>query len=157
MFMGDPTEALRLIGQRIRPGGLVAFHEWSARVNAAAASVDLPVVASVQELMSKAFERSGARLEIGSELYWRMLDAGLEPEGSPLAEIAVHVGQDYVGYRRWASMAHSMLPKIVQYGLATVGEVLHALDQIRDELLAVRGWVPLSWLMIGQWARKPPS
>ena len=26
---------------------------------------------------------------------------------------------------------------------------------LRDELLAARDVVPLSWLMIGQWARKP--
>jgi hypothetical protein len=155
MFMRDPTAALRLIVERVRPGGIVAFHEWDARVTTAAA-MNQPVLARFQGLIARTFELSGARLEIGAELYWRMLDAGLEPEPRPLAEIAVRMGQDDIAYRRWALFARSMLPKIVEYGLATEKDVLDTVDhRLRDELLAARGFTPLSWVMIGQWGRKP--
>jgi len=49
-----------------------------------------------------------------------------------------------------------MLPKIVEYGLGTEEEIRHRVEHdLRDELLAGTGLVPLSWLMIGQWARVP--
>lgn len=155
MFMSDPTAALRLIAERVRPGGVVAFHEWVGRIPSA---INQPVLASLQHLLSTTFACSGARLDIGAELYWRMLDAGLKPEPRPLAEIAVDGEQGALAYRRWALIAQSLLPKIVEYGLATEEEVLHTVEQeLRNELLTTRGLTPLSWLMIGQWARKPMS
>jgi hypothetical protein len=49
-----------------------------------------------------------------------------------------------------------MLPKIVEYGLAAEVAVLDIVErQLRDELMDACGLIPLSWLMIGQWARKP--
>ena len=86
-----------------------------------------------------------------------MLDAGLEPDPSPLAEIAVRMGNGEVGYRRWALFVRSILPKIVEYGVATEKEMLDILDQLRAELVPARGFAPLSWLMIAQWARKPDT
>jgi len=155
MFMSDPTATLRLIAEHIRPGGIVAFHEVDARMTVAAETT-YPVLARFQRLIAQTFERSGARLEIGAELYLRMLDAGLEPEPRPLAEIAVVMGQGEAAYRRWALFARSMLPKMVEYGLATEKHILDIVDhQLRDELFSARGLVPLNWLMIGQWARKP--
>ena len=118
MFITEPTEALEHIAKHVRLGGIVAFHEFDARVTTAVA-MNQPILARLQELLARTFERSGAHLEIGSELYWRMLSLGLEPEPRPLAEFAVHMGKGEVAYRRWALFARSMLPKIVEYGLAT--------------------------------------
>jgi ubiquinone/menaquinone biosynthesis C-methylase UbiE len=155
MYMGDPTVALRLIAERLRPGGIVAFHEWDARVTTASA-INQPVLTRLQDLIAQTFERSGAHLGIGAELFWRMLDASLVPEPRPLLEIAVHMGRDDVAYRRWATMARSMLPKIVEYGIAIEEEVLNLIgDHLRDELDTAREARPLSWLMFGQWAWKP--
>jgi len=114
------------------------------------------VLASFQDLLGKTFERSGARLDMGAELGDHMRDAGLEPESRPLAEINVCIGENAVAYRRWALFARSMLPKIVEYGLAEEREVLDTIEgALRNELMHARGPVPTSWLMIGQWARKP--
>jgi len=33
--------------------------------------------------------------------------------------------------------------------------MLEILDQLHAELVPTRGFVPLSWLLIAQWARKP--
>src|SRR5262245_17078785 len=108
MDIGCGVAALRLIAERVRPDGVVAFHEWALGISTT--SANQPVLASFQNLISKAFERSGARVEIGAELYARMQDAGLEPEPRPLAEIAVCMDQGAVAYRRWALFARSMLP-----------------------------------------------
>jgi hypothetical protein len=49
-----------------------------------------------------------------------------------------------------------MLPKIVEYGLGTEEEIRRSVEHdLREELLAATGLAPLSWLMIGQWARVP--
>jgi len=157
MFMKDPTAALLAIADRVRPGGIIAFHEWAARIGTASPT-DQPVLLALQDLIAATFERSGARLEIGAELQWRMRDAGLDPERGPLAEVAVCVGQGAVGYRRWALFARSVLPKMVEYGLAEEEEVIDTVERrLRDELMDARGLVPLSWLMVGQWARKPQA
>jgi ubiquinone/menaquinone biosynthesis C-methylase UbiE len=155
MFMSDPTAAIRLIADKVRPGGVVALHEWAAATLPAPAP-KLPLLAAFQTLLAKAFERSGARLDTGAELYWRMREAGLEPEPRPLAEVQVCLDQNAIAYRRWALFARSMLPKIVEYGLASERDVLDTVEgSLRDELMHTRDPVPLSWLMIGQWAHKP--
>jgi hypothetical protein len=118
--------------------------------------MNLPILASFQNLISLTFERSGARLNIGAELYQRMQEAGLEVDLRPLAEVAVCVRQSEIAYRRWASFGRSMLPKICEYGIAMERDVMDTLEQrLRKELNDARGLLPLSWFMVGQWARKP--
>src|SRR5712692_11892566 len=95
MYMSDPTAALQQIAERIRPGGVVAFHEVDARGTAAPA-MSHSVLASLQGILVRTFERYGARLDIGTELYSRMLDASLEPNPKPLVEIAVLMGHCHV-------------------------------------------------------------
>jgi len=155
MFMHDATEALRLFAERVRPGGILAFCEQVASVTATPAGQQ-PVLTALLTLFTSAFERSGARPDIGAELYSRMRDAGLQPDPRPLAEFVLCPARDPVAYRRWALFARSMLPKIVEYGLGAEEEIRHAVEHdLRDELLAATGLAPLSWLMIGQWARVP--
>jgi hypothetical protein len=77
----------------VRPGGVVAFCEWRARPTTTASAPDQPALASLLEVLGETFKRSGANLEIGAELFWRMRDAGLEPDPNPLAEIAFRMDQ----------------------------------------------------------------
>ena len=154
MYMSDPTAALRQIAERVTPGGIVAFHEWDARISPAA-EMNQPVLAELQRLIALTFQRSGASLDIGATLYECMRAAELAPERRPLAEIALHMGQDEVGYRRWAQFVPSLLPKMVEYGLATEDQMHDLIEHgLRDELVGTPGPMSLSWLMIGQWAHK---
>jgi ubiquinone/menaquinone biosynthesis C-methylase UbiE len=155
MFMPDPTKALRLFAKRVRRGGILAFCEQVASVTAMPAGQQ-PVLAALLALFTSTFQRSGARPDIGAELYPRMRDAGLQPDPRPLAELVLRPARDTGAYRRWALFARSMLPRIVEYGLGTEEEIRHSVEHdLREELLATTGLVPLSWLMIGQWARVP--
>jgi SAM-dependent methyltransferase len=155
MFMHDPTQALRSFAERVRPGGIIAFCEQAASVTATSAAQQ-PALAALLALFTSAFRRSGARPDIGAELYSRMRDAGLQPHPRPLAEFVLHPANDTLTYRRWVLFAYSTLPKIVEYGLGTEEDVLRSVEHdLREELLAATGLVPLSWLMIGQWARVP--
>jgi SAM-dependent methyltransferase len=155
MFLPDPTEALRSFAERVRPGGILAFCEQAASVTAASDDSQ-PALAALLALFTSVFERSGAQPNIGIELYSRMRDAGLEPDPRPLAEFVLHPARDTLAYRRWAQFARSMLPKIVEHRLGTEEQVRHRIEHdLREELRAATGIVPLSWLMIGQWARVP--
>jgi ubiquinone/menaquinone biosynthesis C-methylase UbiE len=154
MFMNDPTDALRRIADRVRPGGILAFHEWAAS-EGGVSTVTHPALADLQRLIEETFERSEARLDIGTEMHGWMVEAGLAPTSRPLAEFAVTSDREGVGYRRWALFARSLLPKIVEYGLSAEGSVETLLARVREELSASRSVIPLTWLMIGQWARKP--
>jgi len=152
MYLHDPTEALRLFAERVRPGGILAFCEMTSVTATSAAQQ--PVLAELLALFTSAFERSGARPDIGAEMYSRMRDAGLLPDPRPLAEVVLCPARDTVAYRRWALFARSMLPKIVEYGLGAEDEIRRRVEHdLREELLAGTGLVPLSWLTIGQWAR----
>jgi ubiquinone/menaquinone biosynthesis C-methylase UbiE len=156
MYMSDASAALRRFAKHLRPGGIAVFHEWVGSVHGVS-STQQPLLAFLLELLSATFVRSGASVSIGAELYWRMLDAGLEPEPQPMTEISFNTGRDTPRPRRWALFARSLLPKAIEYGLATGAEVnIDTLEpRLRDEFLAARGVMPLTYLMIGQWARKP--
>jgi SAM-dependent methyltransferase len=155
MFLPDPTEALRSFARRVRPGGILAFCEQVASVTGTPAG-HLPVLAALLALFTSAFQRSGARPDVGAESYSRMRDAGLQPHPRPLAEFVLCPAHDTLAYRRWALFARSMLPKIVEYGLGTEEEIQHSIEHdLRNELRAATGLVPLSWLMISQWAHVP--
>ena len=154
MYVSDLTTALRLIAERVRPGGIVGFHEWDARV-ATASLESQPALAHLQDIIVRTFARSGARVGIGSELYRRMLDAGLEPDPRPLAEVAGTMAEYDAVCRRWTLMVRSMLPKIVEYDIASEQEIQELLRHLADELRRSPDHKPLSWLMIGQWGRKP--
>ena len=155
MFLHDPTQALRLFAERVRAGGILAFCEQAASVTATSDTTQ-PVLAALLALFTSVFQRSGARPDIGAELYSRMRDAGLQPDPRPLAEFVLHPARDPLTYRRWALFTRSMLPKIIDYGLSTEEEVRHRVEHdLREELSTATGLAPLSWLMIGQWARVP--
>ena len=155
MFLHDPTQALRLFAERVRAGGILAFCEQAASVTATSDTTQ-PVLAALLALFTSVFQRSGARPDIGAELYSRLRDAGLQPDPRPLAEFVLHPARDPLTYRRWALFTRSMLPKIIDYGLSTEEEVRHRVEHdLREELSTATGLAPLSWLMIGQWARVP--
>jgi ubiquinone/menaquinone biosynthesis C-methylase UbiE len=157
MYQTDATDALRRIASKVRPGGIVAFQELASGAIAWQLS-QLPLFASVVRWVRGAFAASGAHVNLGLELYWRMRDAGLTPHPSPLAEAPLEVGPESSTYTRWASLARSLAPRIVEYGLATEVEMdLDTLEQrLRDEALAARATVPsFSGLVVGQWARRP--
>lgn len=156
MYMSDATAALRRFASHLRPRGIVVFHEWIGSVHGVP-STQQPVLAFLLDLLGQTLVRSGASLNIGAELYWRMLDAGLEPDPQPLAEIGVSTATDTPGPRRWALFARSLLPKAIEYGLATSADVdIGTLEQrLRDEFLGARGVMPLTYLMVGQSGRKP--
>ena len=118
----------------------------------------MPLLTSVVAWTREVFARSGAHMNVGWELYWRMRDAGLAPPPAPLGEVPLDVGPDSVAYHRYATLTRSLQPKIIEYGLATEAEIdIETLERrLRDEAIAARATIPLfAGVLVGQWARKP--
>ncbi len=156
MYQADPTDALRAIASRLRRDGIVAFQE-PAVAALAWQPPNLPLLTSVATWVREVFARSGAHVNVGWELYWRMRDAGLAPHPGPLGEVPLDVGPDSTAYDRWATLTRSLQPKIIEYGLATDAEIdIETLEQrLREEAMAARATIPLfSSVLVGQWARK---
>jgi len=156
LYQADPTGALRAIAERLRPDGIVAFQEPALRALPWQVP-DLPLLTSVVAWTREVFARSGAHMNVGWELYWRMRDAGLAPHRVPLGEIPLDIGPDSIAYDRWATLTRSLQPRIIEYGLATEAEIdIDTLEQrLREEAMVARAPIPLfSGMLIGQWARK---
>jgi SAM-dependent methyltransferase len=156
MYHADPTTTLRAVAACVRPGGVVAFQEVVFEGGMPAELDKLPLFSLVLSWIRGVYERSGAHINLGLELWWRMRDAGLEPHATPLAEVPMDTRPDSLAYSRYASLIRSLLPRIVDYGLATEAEV--AVDtlerRLRDEALPARAALPLFHLLVGQWARR---
>ena len=156
MFIDQPRAVLRRLREVLRPGGIVAFQEPVGDVHGVSSTWQ-PLLSSILDLLTATFERSGAHPSIGQDLYALMLEAGFEPEPTPIAEIALHTRDQLPGARRWALFARSLLPKIVEYGLATEAEIdVETLEaRLGDECHTAGGVIPLTYLMVAQWAHKP--
>jgi len=147
-FVDYPTAVLRRLREARRPGGIMAFQECVGDVPGVCPARHL--LASTLELFAKTFERSGARLNIGLDLYSHMLGAGLEPTPMPIAEIGMRMGDPVPGARRWEHFARSLLPKLVEYQPASEADIdVDTLERrLRDEVLNPGGLNPLTWLMV---------
>jgi len=155
MYTSDPTAALKSIAERVRPGGVVAFQELDLEY-AGMSWESTPLFAQVRKMIVAAFKRSGARTNLGTELFERMRDAGLEPDSSPIAEMLLRMGQSAFAARRWVTSVRGMLPRVIDYGIATEAQVdIDTLERRLLEEAARTGVVlPLWTLIVAQWARK---
>ena len=75
-FVPDPVAALRSLSTLIRPDGVLAFQEVSY-VPYLALSAHLPLWFAVASIIHETFRRSGAKTEIGIDLFHMFREAGL--------------------------------------------------------------------------------
>jgi ubiquinone/menaquinone biosynthesis C-methylase UbiE len=150
LYQKDPAEALRAAARAVKPGGIVAFQEgWF-----------LPpppsdvLFSKVGGWIVQTLARSGAHISVGYDLYRIFQAAGLPGpqmsfemvvDGDPDSSIA-----DYA-----ADTLRSILPKAIEYGIATAEEVgIDTLPQrLRDDARAKK----ITYMVMplfGAWCRK---
>ena len=122
MYMADPAEALKQLAARVRPGGIVAFQEVDFTPYRQMQRPDTPVANKLIDWALGVFERSGAHVGMGFELYRTFVDAGL-PEPYMHFESPVGGPESWAGYSYIANGFRSLQPLIVEFGLATEEEV----------------------------------
>ena len=103
MYMADPAAALKHLIQRLHPGGIVAFEEVDFTLYRSSSRPDTPLMNKLVEWLLAVFERSGAHVAMGSDLYRTFVEAGL-PE--PVLHFEAPMG----GSETWAGIHTSPIP-----------------------------------------------
>ena len=155
MYYPDPVDAIRKLTRHVRPGGLVVFQEVDL-ANARSVPV-APLYERCLTWIKQALSASGARINLGLELYPVFLAAGL-PGPSMRMDALIGGGPQCPVYEIVAELIQSLLPAMEKMKIAGAAEVgISTLAQrMRDEVVALKG-VVLSAGFIGAWSRKRHS
>src|SRR5438876_12243643 len=112
MYQSDPADAVRLVAQKVRPGGVIAFHELAATTGMA--HPPLPLREQVARWVTETFRRSGAETLMGIRLYSTFEAAGLHSPQILAEPIVDEPSSPYP----WVPMVSVLLPKMVELGVA---------------------------------------
>ncbi len=154
MYIADPVEALCGIASHVRPGGIIAFQEFTL----GDLGLSFPQASLFERtgaLLQETYRRAGVDMEMGIKLYSAFIAAGL-PAPSMRAERPIGGGPDYPGYHFLAESVRSALPIMEQLGVATAEDIgIETLyERLRDEAVGLGGVIAWPSLM-GAWTRKP--
>ncbi len=122
MYMADPAEALKQLATRLRPGGIAAFQEVDFTPYRQTYHQDTPLMNKLIDWGLGVFERSGAHIDMGFDLYRTFVEAGL-PEPYMHFESPVGGPEGWAGYSFIANSFRSLLPLLEEFGIATAEEV----------------------------------
>lgn len=122
MYMADPADALKHLATHLRPGGIVAFQEVDFSPYSVAVHQDTPLINDLIKWGRTVFERSGAHVEMGMQLYKTYVDAGL-PEPALHFEAPMGGPENWPGFEYLENSFRSILPLIESYEIATADEV----------------------------------
>jgi SAM-dependent methyltransferase len=155
MYCRDPISALRKLSRHVRPKGLIVFQEIDIS-NARS----LPVASVFERSVTwieQTLNATGARTQLGLELYPVFIEAGL-PGPSMRIDAWIGGGPECPAYEILADVVQSLLPVMEKLNIASAREVeISSLAQrMKDEVLALKG-VVISAGFIGAWTRKQRS
>ncbi len=151
MYLTDPSAVIRRLAGLLRPGGLVAFADFVAM--APRAWPQRPLYMRCIGWLLEAFERSGARTDMGLRLHETFLRAGL-PRPDLRFDGVVIAGPDAAKFLWVAETVRSVLPTLERFGIVTAEEVgVETLaDRLLDEATVIPGAV-CGFALGGAWAR----
>jgi len=156
MYSADPAATLRFALRHVRRDGLAAFQEMNVGAPVWSAPPS-PLHQLLGRCVSGAFARGGVQMAMGTRLHEVFVAAGLEAP-QMCTDAIIGAGEEWV--RRFAAafgaaILRSVLPAILEYGVATESELeLDTFDErYIDEVVgqeSVVQWIPL----VGAWARR---
>jgi SAM-dependent methyltransferase len=156
MYQADPTALLTRLAPCLRDGGVMAFHEVDIPTEdrpLAGAWPPSDLERRLGNLVLAVWRATGTQLRMGPRLPAAFATAGLEP--SPDLHTAAICGVGRPWAESFVGMLRSMLPAIVEHGLADPDEL--DLDTAVDRLLRgvpEPGPVGMGPVMVGAWARR---
>ena len=153
MYMSDPAEALRQLSTHLRSGGIMAFQELDFTALALNVHPNTPLINTINKWCIDVFQRSGAHIGMGLDLYSAFGDAGL-PEPSIYLSAPAGGPEMWLGYEYITNSFRSMLPLIEDYGIATSEEVdIETLtERLRREVILSKRPIVLP-LHVTAWAQ----
>jgi SAM-dependent methyltransferase len=154
MYQPDPSAIVRQLVARVRPGGVVMFHEPYR--DGVRSFPPVPTYDRAWQLVDDSFTATGADMIVGIKLHSVFVDAGL-PAPTLRLESVIAGGADCMDHIHFeVDPVRTMLPHIERLGLGTAAEIDidTYVDRVRDELIATSG-VIVGRAEIGAWARVP--
>jgi SAM-dependent methyltransferase len=153
MYHPRPAEMLRHLGERVRSGGLLVFHEIDA--GHLVSEPRVPLFEQITSWIVQTLRASGADPMMGLKLRRTFIEAGL-PGPRMLVTGRADGGPDSPAYECLSAVLRVLLPAAERFGIVSPEEVsIDTLaDRLRDEVTA-GGGVILPPLLIGAWATKP--
>src|SRR5262249_28681964 len=131
MYSADPSATLRSALRHVRPHGLAVFHEMNVGAPVWSEPVS-PLHQLLGRCVGEAFACSGVDTSIGTHLYQIFVAAGVSP---PQMCTTALIGAGDQRVRRFAAafaagILRSILPVIVEHGIATESELdLNTFDE----------------------------
>jgi 2-polyprenyl-3-methyl-5-hydroxy-6-metoxy-1,4-benzoquinol methylase len=151
LYLPDPAATLRRLSRHVRPGGLVAFHEFD--MSQASQVPPSELFTKARQWILEAFGVGGAELDMGTKQYSVFVRAGLSPPGM-IASTLIASGPDSAGFEYMSRVLRSLLPLLERSGLANLAEIdIDTLAaRLRDDAVTHQR---VSFLprMVGAWSR----
>lgn len=151
MYFADPGTLLGQLAALVRPGGVVAFHEFD--LAACTSEPRCGVFETAIERLTQTFGRVGADCRAGRKL-GQIFDAAGLPSPQMIAGARVERGAESDVYGQVTRITQTLLPLIIRTGVASAEEVgIETLaERMRAESVALRATL-FSPVFIGAWAR----
>lgn len=154
MYVPDPAATLRHLSRMLRSGAVVAFFEPDFSVPPRCVP-EIPLVRQFEVWNTEVFKRSGARVDMGMQLYRAYREAGFVDAGTSVSHLSgCGISREMV--ELFVAGIRSVLPKLEEYGIATRDEV--QLDTLADRLEALGREADPQWVStryVATWAHKP--
>jgi SAM-dependent methyltransferase len=151
MYQAEPAEMVRKLVARVRPGGVVMFHEPYR--DGVRSFPPVPTYDRGWQLVDDAFRSTGADPSMGIKLHAVFVAAGLPPPTMRMESVIAGGADcgDHIHFE--VDPVRTLLPQIERLGLATSAEVDidSYVDRVREELLAAGG-VIVGRSEVGAWA-----
>ena len=122
LYMADPAEALKKLATHLRSGGIVAFQDTELSLYRTVTHPMTPLMNQLVEWGLSVFERSGAHLDMGMDLYKAFVEAGL-PEPTLHFEAPMGGPEGWPGFEYLANSFRSLVPLMEAYGIATAEDI----------------------------------
>src|SRR5215469_3665715 len=151
MYYPDPVGALRDLSRHLKPGGLMVFQEFD--MANARSHPRCPIFDEMAGLIRKTLAATGARTQLGLELYAAFCAAGL-PEPSLRFDALIGAGPRSLAYDLVAEVVQSLLPVTEKLGIARASEIDAPTlsERLRQEAVATQS-VLIAPALIGAWSR----
>lgn len=138
-FQSDPAGLLRSLTAKVRPGGIIAFHEvdWTGHRS-------VPPVPSWDRccrLATDAIRAGGANLDAGSRLPSIFAAAGLPAPSIRMATIVGAGSNSHDVLERMANLIRSLRPTIEELGLANPDEIDELAERLPEDVAASASFI----------------
>ncbi len=151
-FQKDPAAMLRRLADRVRPGGLVVFHEldWGGPSSFPPA----PTYDRCRRWGLETLRAHGTETRMGSKLHSTFVEAGLSAPSMRLEALVSAGGNGADMLRLMSGLIATLLPEIERLGVATGAEIdVETLFDRMQRESAEGSNVFFGHLQIGAWSR----